>query len=91
MTGIKQRLRLSTDPNDPKYRLRVEHDDGLFTIAEDSLTSARVDAAITKSRSIPFTTEEFRWLLAAGGELLPVAEAADAAALGELRQKGKPR
>ncbi len=85
------RLRLSTDPNDPKYRLRVEHEDGLFTIAEDFLTSARVDAEVTKSRHIPFTTEEMLWLHATIGELLPVAEAADVVAAGELREKGTPR
>lgn len=91
MSGSHQRLHLSTDPTDPKYRIRVEHDDGLFTIAEDFLSSARVDAQITRSRGLSFTTEEMQFIHDAYEELRPFAEAADGAANGELRKKGSSR
>lgn len=67
---MTERLRLSTDPKDPNYRLAVRYADGVWEVAQEELTSRTVGAEVTEAVSFYVTTEEVRWLLDALSKLL---------------------
>ena len=62
---------LSDDPEDPLYRLRLSVDeDGLFTLAEENISSRGPRAQVTGYRTVmDLVTEEARWLVGRVGVL----------------------
>lgn len=78
---MSERIRLSTDEQDPKYRLRIEDDGQLFELADEALTSAspRAQPVRGKRAAVYMTEEEARWLHGALGELLDERKAGEQA------------
>jgi hypothetical protein len=78
---------MSTDKQDPHYRLRVEDFEadrgimsGLLSILEEDVTSSRPTAQVTNVRAaIDLTPEQAEWLHETLGVLLAAKKARDAA------------
>lgn len=68
---MSDRIRMSTDSFDAKYRLRLSHDLGVIEVVDEALTSAKPTAQPTKTQGrVLLNYDEASWLHRALGELL---------------------
>ncbi len=91
--SVREWTLLSTDPKDPRFRLRLstDHDPhGLIRLSEEELTSRGPGAQVTETQCcLLLTGEQAEWLLGALGEMLGGAVALDLDAI--LRRAAKAR
>lgn len=80
---MQDRIFMSDDPKDPKFRIRVHEaieEAGLVSIVEEDLTSTKPTAQVTEERvRLCLTPTQARWLLAALSDVLRVSSPAPTA------------